>query len=96
VRPPSTQPFLTNLIRYVIVLSGSAKVTIPERDQEAVISASKNSVLIAVDTPDVSELGHVTEFLEETIILQIPFAGGIVPEHMVLYQDACSCDELLE
>ena len=60
------------------------------------ISAGKNSVLIAVDTPDVSEIGHVTEFLEETIILQIPSAGGIVPEHTVLYQDACSCDELLE
>ena len=58
------------------------------------ISAGKNSVLIAVDTADVSEVGHVTEFLEETILLQIPFAGGVVPEHEVLYQETCGCNEL--
>jgi hypothetical protein len=38
---------------------------------------------IAADTADVSEVGHVSEVLEETILLQIPFAGSVVPEHEV-------------
>jgi hypothetical protein len=78
------------------VLSGLIKVSVPDRDQEVMIPGGKNALLIAVDTPDVSETGHVSEVLEETIILQIPFAGGVIPEHTVLYHDACSCDELLE
>ena len=78
----------------MVLLAGSAKVSVPEREQEAVLSAGKNSVLIAVDTADVSEVGHVTEFLEETVLLQIPFAEGVVPQHEVLYQEVCCCDEL--
>jgi hypothetical protein len=78
------------------MLLGTAKVTVPEREQEMIISAGKNSILIAVDTPDLSELGHISDFLEETVLLQIPFAGGVVPDHTVLYQEACSCEELQE
>lgn len=55
----------------------------------------QNSLLIAVDTADVTEVGHVSEFLEETILMQIPFKDGVVPEHEVLYQEPCSGDELL-
>ena len=80
----------------MVLLLGSARLTIPERGQETIISTGKNSVLIAVDTPDVSGLGHISEFLEETILLQVPFAGGALPNHTVLYQEACNCEELVE
>lgn len=52
-------------------------------------------MLIAVDTASVSENGHLSEFFEDTVLLQIPFKDGVLPEHEVLYQEACGGDELM-
>lgn len=43
-----------------------------------------------------STTGHVTAFTEETILLQIPTAGGLVPDHEVLYPGACKGAELVD
>lgn len=39
-----------------------------------------------------SKLGHITDFPggDDTVIAQFPIAEGVVPEHVVLYQGACS------
>ncbi|KAK1835708.1 hypothetical protein QBC39DRAFT_340929 [Podospora conica] len=53
---------------------------------------TKSSVLIAADLKSISTLaGHYTEFPsdEPTILVQIPFEGNTVPEHVVLYEGAC-------
>ena len=60
------------------------------------VHAGKNGLGMAVDTPDVSATGHVSEFLEETVLMQIPTADGVVPAHEVLYQRPCDGEELLE
>ena len=59
------------------------------------ISCGMNNLVIVVDTADMSKVGHVSEFLEASSLLQIPFKDAVVPEHEVLYQDACRGDELL-
>ena len=43
------------------------------------VHAGKNGLGMAVDTPDVSATGHVSEFLEETVLMQIPTADGLFP-----------------
>lgn len=52
----------------------------------------QSSVLIAADTKALSwRTGHFTEFpsQEATVLMQSPFFGGVVPEHIVLYEGAC-------
>lgn len=43
---------------------------------------------VAVDT---GGSGHFTGYPadEETVLLQIPFAEGVVPEHKILHQGPC-------
>lgn len=58
-----TPPYhLLNGRRYVVLLAGLANVSIPEREQSTIISAGVNGVLIAVDTPDGSQLGYISAF----------------------------------
>lgn len=54
-----------------------------------------NGLFFAADTAAVSQFGHVTEFIEETILLQIPTADGIVPPHTILHPGACKGNELV-
>ena len=52
---------------------------------------TKSSVLIAADLKSVSTVaGHFTEFPsdEPTILVQIPFEGNKIPDHVVLYEGA--------
>ncbi|KAK0629361.1 hypothetical protein B0T17DRAFT_525310 [Bombardia bombarda] len=51
-----------------------------------------SSVLIAADLKAVSTIqGHLTEFPsdEPTVLVQIPFEGDKIPEHVVLYDGPC-------
>ena len=47
-----------------------------------------NGLIVAAD---MAGDGHYTEYPSdvETVALQIPFEGGLVPEHKVLWNGAC-------
>ncbi|KAJ9136570.1 hypothetical protein NKR23_g9717 [Pleurostoma richardsiae] len=56
-----------------------------------------SSLLIAADMSSTSYLmGHYTEFPsdEETILVQVPFAGNEAPEHSVIYEGPCSSSKV--
>ncbi|KAJ5179801.1 hypothetical protein N7492_003011 [Penicillium capsulatum] len=75
--------------QYVIILQGMAHVTLPDSDAEAFVPSGR--ALLALDTPDVSALGHITRYpAERTVALQIPLGAGGVPKHRVLHQGGCS------
>ncbi|KAK8091496.1 hypothetical protein PG997_001857 [Apiospora hydei] len=51
-----------------------------------------SSVIIAADMQNTSTLrGHFTEFPsnEQTVLVQAPFEGNVIPEHVVLHDGAC-------
>ena len=58
--------------------------------QEATFYGSKQDLMIAADTADLTTEGHITTLgAESASALQIPLAGGKVPLHKVLYEGAC-------
>lgn len=80
-------------VQYVIFLSGVAHVTFPSSNASAFFKGgTPASILLAVDT---DTTGHITNYPsgEQTIALQIPTAGGIVPNHTVLHSGACWSSE---
>ena len=77
-------------------LSGEAEVSVPTSAQCATIGAGKNGLFFAADTAAVSAIGHVTAFTKETILIQIPVAGGVTPDHVVLYSGPCRGAELVQ
>lgn len=81
----------------MIFLSGLAHVTLPESKAEAWIPGGKNGAILALDTADVSRLGHITEYPsgDSTFVMQIPLGAGGVPPHRVLHSGACHAEELL-
>ena len=58
------------------------------------LSAGKNG-LFAADTAALSATGHITAFIEETVLVQISVEGGKGPEHRVLHEGGCRGKELL-
>lgn len=54
-------------------------------------------MIVATDTADKSTYGHITTYPSDadTIALQIPFAGGIIPFHDVLYDGPCAWDDMV-
>lgn len=74
------------------MLSGVAHVTLPSRSGELWIVAGVNPLIVATD---INGLGHYTAYPADTesMALQIPFAEGRVPEHVVLFNEACPTDE---
>ena len=75
-------------LRFFVLLSGLAHVTLPDGSDEAWIVEGVNGLIVAADTMGV---GHHTAYPsdKETVALQIPFAAGVVPRHEVLKQGAC-------
>jgi hypothetical protein len=71
-----------------VLLSGLAHVTLPDGSDEAWIVEGVNGLVVAADVVGV---GHHTAYPsdKETVALQIPFAGGRIPDHKVLKQGAC-------
>ena len=94
---PSARSLTTlSASRYVMFLSGKAEITVPNSTQRAIISAGKNGLFFAADTAAVSAVGHVTDFLKETVLIQIPVAGGLAPNHTMLYSGPCKGAELVQ
>jgi len=80
------------------VLAGSIKVYLPERQRQAdtaFITAGLNSVLFSADTADVSLDGHVTETIEQTMLLFLPTANGTEPANVVLHNGPCAGQDLM-
>lgn len=77
-----------SLSRFFVLLSGLAHVTLPDGSDELWIVEGVNNLIVAVD---MAGIGHWTAYPsdKETIALQIPFAGGVVPRHRVLKAGAC-------
>ena len=82
-------------LRYAVIVAGAAHIKIPNSTQEAFIHAGKNGLVFAADTAALSRVGHISIFTEETVLMQVPTAGGIVPPHTVLYNGPCRGKELL-
>lgn len=80
----------------MIFLSGLAHITLPNSTAEAWITGGKNGAILALDTADVSELGHITKYpsKESTVALQIPLGEEGVPAHHVLHAGGCKGVEL--
>ena len=82
--------------RYVVFVAGAAKITIPNSTQEVFVQAGKNGLVFAADTAALSTGGHVSIFTKETVLMQVPTAGGIVPPHIVLYRGPCRGNEMID
>ncbi|ETI21980.1 hypothetical protein G647_06050 [Cladophialophora carrionii CBS 160.54] len=63
-------------------------------DVITIAPGSPQQVLIAGDT-DMRSPGHLTYYPGdgETVALQIPISGGVVPEHTVVHEGGCTGDE---
>lgn len=82
--------------KYAVFVSGAARITIPNSPQEAFVHAGKNGLVFAADTAALSRTGHTSIFFKETVLIQIPTAGGVVPPHKVLHLGPCRGKELFE
>ena len=81
--------------RYVVILAGSAIVSIPGTNQQALLRSEKNGLIIAADIASVSKVRHATHWLEETVVMQIPIAGNAPPPHTVLHEGAYDRSEMV-
>ncbi|TFK47212.1 hypothetical protein OE88DRAFT_827783 [Heliocybe sulcata] len=84
-------------VQYVVFLSGLAHITLPNSTAEAWVVGGENGMIIAADTAAVSTYGHITTYPStmQTVALQIPTEGGIVPNHTVLHSGPCTTAEQL-
>jgi len=83
-------------VQWVVFLSGLAHVSLPNRTfpisgrtqfaEDVWVAGGEFGTILATDTLSASALGHLTEYPsgEETRVLQIPTAGGVIPPHTVL------------
>jgi hypothetical protein len=80
-----------------MVMSGLVHIRLPTFNNEAWIQGGKYGFIIAADTKNVSETGHITDFpgAADTVIAQFPLKGGVLPDHEVLYDGPCKLDELV-
>ncbi|OQE43512.1 hypothetical protein PENCOP_c003G04369 [Penicillium coprophilum] len=84
-------------LQWVVFLSGLAHITLPNSTTEAWIEGGKNGVILALDTADVSALGHFTTYpsQDQTTSVLIPLGEKGVPGHQVLHKGPCQGEELL-
>ena len=63
----------------------------PTSTQTATVPGGRNGLILAVDTKNVSTIGHVTNYpsRKETVVMQIPTADNAVPAHTVLHDGPC-------
>jgi hypothetical protein len=80
---------LTRVRRFFVLLSGLAHVTLPEGDGELWIEQGADALMIAAD---IVGDGHYTEYPseKESVALQIPFLGGLTPNHRVVREGICN------
>lgn len=82
-------------------VSGLAHVTLPNTTESPTTSAwvqgGKYGLVIAVDTADVSQYGHITTYPSDSdsVTLQVPFAEGKIPEHSILHNGPCGYEDMI-
>lgn len=83
-------------VQYNAILSGILRVTIPNSPQQATVYGGKYGLIIAVDTANVSKIGHVSSTIgkEELTALMIPTENGKIPPHKVIHRGACEKHDL--
>ncbi|KOS45468.1 hypothetical protein ACN38_g3591 [Penicillium nordicum] len=84
-------------LQWVVFLSGLAHITLPNSTTEAWIQGGKNGAILALDTADVSALGHFTTYpsQDRTTSVLIPLGEKGIPGHRVLHNGPCQGEELL-
>lgn len=92
------------LCRLVLFITGLAHVTLPNTtapDSTAWVSGGKYGLILALDTPDLSHLGHITTYpgAADTVAMQVPFSRQGVQRlrntRKVLYEGGCQPTELI-
>ena len=75
-------------------MSGVAHVTLPHGTDDAFVVGGSDGLIFAVDTVGT---GHNTSYPSnmQTRALQIPFTGGIIPNHTVVNQGPCQISSQL-
>ncbi|RSL38168.1 hypothetical protein CEP53_015112, partial [Fusarium sp. AF-6] len=100
VTPSGVEGTLHNapLPQFVLVLSGVAHVTLPNSTDEVWIHGGRDSLIIAVDTAEVSAHGHLTAFPgpDPTVMMQIPFRGWSSLRPTTLHLGPCQVAEMAE
>ncbi|GKZ19197.1 hypothetical protein AbraIFM66951_008031 [Aspergillus brasiliensis] len=82
-------------IQWVIFLSGVAHITLPNSTDEAWVVGGRNGVILALDTAEVSALGHYTTYPTQESTVALEVALREVPGHRVLHKGACGVGEML-
>lgn len=93
-----TISYLLTKVRWVAVLQGLTRITVPRNGSVGAYMASGRSGLIfAADTPAVNCDGHRSQCIGTTgsILLQIPTQGGTVPAHTTLHMGPCRVGEMV-
>ena len=80
------------VFRWLFTLKGRGLITLPLTKET--LELGPGSVLIATDTPDVSTVGHHTEWLPGSVAVQQPFKNGQAPPHQAIHEGVCTEDEL--
>lgn len=77
--------------RYVILLSGLAKISLYEGDEEVWLHGGKYGLIIAADTADRTREGHRTEYpsAADSIAMEIPIRDREGFKYTVLHSGAC-------
>lgn len=88
--------------RFTAVLSGLIHITVPGSTlgpsaSEVWIQGGRNGLIIAADTPSQSQHGHFTVFPGDaaTVLVQIPMANGVIPDHDILHAGPCGWEEMI-
>ncbi|KAG6215213.1 hypothetical protein E4U50_007822 [Claviceps purpurea] len=77
--------------QYVILLSGLAKISLYEGDEEVWLHGGKYGLIIAADTADRTREGHRTEYpsAADSIAMEIPIRDREGFKYTVLHSGAC-------
>ena len=83
------------LSRWVAFIGGEAVISLPNSTQIASVPGGRRGLILAVDTANVSTLGHITNYpsKQETVALQIPTLNNQIPAHTILHDGPCKLDE---
>lgn len=92
--------------RLEILIAGQIKLTAPYvaandtggvETQVAMVEpgTSGSAMIITADVRATSSTGHLAEFPGDSnsVVVQIPFAGNVVPAHTVLHNGSCTAQE---
>ena len=91
----SSQIKAHDFLRWVVFIGGEAVISLPNSTQIASVPGGRRGLVFAVDTANVSTLGHITNYPsdQETVALQIPTLNSQIPAHTVLHDGPCKLEE---